>query len=722
MNSSDAWLDLATAKDDTARVNAWASLLATVREQDSDPVPCDERHTALFFEYLRRDLEPGGDTGVMQSALSCVALFLNQPRLLSAPKSGDVIQLLTRILEIACTDTSNTDLSQMALWCLGVQKLDDIPQDLASRMVVAFANGINSDMELDESLVSAVLEGMMRIFSEYPLLAILQSQAWMLPVFRCLLGPSTTISSCAGQVLALVRGVFLDEFKSAAPFLQTIVKKGEIEDLLRSKKDHKYMLMAWEEYVVLMGSKLHRTQNLNDLLKVVETGFNSPALKRRLLGMRAWRRLILNFSIEGHIYHAKRVNLVTLPIWNCLKFDKADRQRQASMQTYIYLLLHLSKGPPIPSFLESFVLPAVRYSKNELPLLEPILYALVRMFGIEADDEVVDPTVPLSLLDADILELAQNILPNMPVSTWDISTVLPVLKIVEIVMQGVGATLKELPDVMICVWQAVVSYIDTQVRAGSDSEAAITMLDSALVFLSRQTAAPTDEMKIRVPVPKDGPYSASPKSNSCIASVTKMMTLLPAGSVAQNNMKFLYDDLVSAFEEDAPVSPLQRASTRALMLEQKLKRRADGSSEPDHYQTPSSQVRQSFGGSGYVQINETTTAKHPDALTPKQLEKHRPQGLPAMYHPLDPSLSTLSEETPVVNNSQTFPLPSLPKRRKVSNDFGTTTPFLEHIAQLQNSTAELESMPPQTLVQIHRDLAALMAHVTEALHKSLPPM
>ena len=58
----------------------------------------------------------------------------------------------------------------------------------------------------------------------------------------------------------------------------------------------------WGFIIVILGSKLHRTSELNELLNMIEIAFNSSDHDIRTDAFKAWRRLILSFAQKGKIF------------------------------------------------------------------------------------------------------------------------------------------------------------------------------------------------------------------------------------------------------------------------------------------------------------------------------------------------------------------------------------------------------------------------------------
>ena len=65
------------------------------------------------------------------------------------------------------------------------------------------------------------------------------------------------------------------------------------------KNDQIAGLKAWGHIITILGSDLHRTQNLNLMLNLIELAFNSDQSCIRTSAFKGWRRLILSFVHKG---------------------------------------------------------------------------------------------------------------------------------------------------------------------------------------------------------------------------------------------------------------------------------------------------------------------------------------------------------------------------------------------------------------------------------------
>lgn len=136
------------------------------------------------------------------------------------------------------------------------------------------------------------------------------------------------------------------------------------------------MINGWSHLMMLFGSSLHRKPQLNTYLSLAQECFNSSSLGQRIAAFSAWRRLIMNLSFEGHLYHSKRVKLILLPILNCLKFEKSLAVRQGCFEAYVYLLYHVSHDVVIETVFEALIVPALAFEDSDPE---------IRLFGVFLD-------------------------------------------------------------------------------------------------------------------------------------------------------------------------------------------------------------------------------------------------------------------------------------------------------------------------------------------------
>ena len=114
--------------------------------------------------------------------------------------------------------------------------------------------------------------------------------------------------------------------------------------LLESNASHPTMVLNAVSFIVIaFGSKIHRTPILNQILNIIETQFNASKVTFRSLAFKTWRRLILNFNLKSHLFHVKRVDLILIPLWNGLKYEKNESVYEECVDTFTFLLMILSQ-------------------------------------------------------------------------------------------------------------------------------------------------------------------------------------------------------------------------------------------------------------------------------------------------------------------------------------------------------------------------------------------
>lgn len=106
-----------------------------------------------------------------------------------------------------------------------------------------------------------------------------------------------------------------------------------------------HVLVLFGFIFLMTGKSLHSKSQFKRLLSMAQDWFNSSSSAPRIAGFNAWRRMILNFSFDNHLYHSRRLNTILLPIWNCLQFEKSSFVIKACIETFVYLIMILSRGP-----------------------------------------------------------------------------------------------------------------------------------------------------------------------------------------------------------------------------------------------------------------------------------------------------------------------------------------------------------------------------------------
>ncbi|KAI8929185.1 Rap1-interacting factor 1 N terminal-domain-containing protein [Entophlyctis helioformis] len=244
---------------------------------------------------------------------------------------------------------------------------------------------------------------------------------------------------------------------STSPIMQQFVS------MLESRtSDNLNMMCAWSHVVVAFGSCLHKTPVLPILLSIIETNFNSPRPGQRIGAFRAWRRLILNFSLEGHLFYSKRFKLVLIPIWNCMRFEKSHAVRQAGFETFMYLLLHLcQRDTPVVKFLDLCVRPALQYDRSDDGLHIILMAAIANM--VSAPTNQASQASICSMLEESAEVICAGIQGNMPPAQWtesDFSIILECLL-------SSGTRIEHEQEACRQIWEQACVYIQAAWDAGS---------------------------------------------------------------------------------------------------------------------------------------------------------------------------------------------------------------------------------------------------------------
>lgn len=78
-----------------------------------------------------------------------------------------------------------------------------------------------------------------------------------------------------------------------------------------------------------------------------------------------------------HLYSIKRVNLILLPLWNGIKYEKVQETREEIHKTFVYLVMILSMNQ-LKNFLQALFDPfmendAIKDKKDSLEIFTSIL-------------------------------------------------------------------------------------------------------------------------------------------------------------------------------------------------------------------------------------------------------------------------------------------------------------------------------------------------------------
>lgn len=237
------------------------------------------------------------------------------------------------------------------------------------------------------------------------------------------------------------------------------------------------MLCAWGHLAIVFGHKLHRTVYLNSLLSLAQANFNSHRPGQRMAAFAAWKRLILNFSFKGHLFHPKRIALIMMPIINGFKFESSLAVRQSCFDTFLYLLFHLSKAKKSTINHLTTAVESICFEIKEAKLFSLYLNAISRMISEDNESEPADNLDEFELVEKSCEVICKSISCSYDFHSWsfgDLKTLIAVLHSTTLFPENVNQN-------AIPIWTAICKFAQNAWQADTnDAKAILVMMISFL--------------------------------------------------------------------------------------------------------------------------------------------------------------------------------------------------------------------------------------------------
>ncbi|RKO85947.1 hypothetical protein BDK51DRAFT_34444, partial [Blyttiomyces helicus] len=434
------------------------------------------------------------------AALRCLSFCLYRPRL--CPWSDEQLATLLRMLldilslgpvaedpaptspsdpndPLGAGSRSREDAVTLAAWCLAVSKVQRSVLDaMGGKMVAALVGALKG---ASSTLQGEVLSALANLFRQSPILCVSEGNAWLPTVYPLMfdMGANKKII----ELMGVAGSAYLAHWNDP----RAVTVKGEILiKAVQQNAGHPNALPAWGNLLIFVGPGLHRTELLNDLLKIVESRFNSTNPTNRIGAFSAWRRLIANFFRKGHLYHPKRVNLVLLPLWNGFKFEKSPTVEAECLITYTYLLLHLSRRPPLNDFMEATIMPAMKLVRNNVTMKEGVLAAIANFVSRQPASGVPDARVDAALLavDGPASTLCDAISPTLLPSQWRPDHLKSLLDIVDMCGEVQGE--RAVSDALLRIWASILEHL--RLKLTSSIEVGLVAIAQTLTILYKNVS------------------------------------------------------------------------------------------------------------------------------------------------------------------------------------------------------------------------------------------
>ncbi|KAJ3148198.1 DNA-binding protein rif1 [Geranomyces michiganensis] len=366
-----------SSNDNQRRATTWWALLQHLRALDvavpaAPLTPFDKPTLDAVLECFLKDLmvaPPSSDAAarvepamiLSQCALRAVGYCLYRIQLLANASPDQLRAVFSAVISIL-TNSADGKMVYLAVWTLAIHRVEpiDMLQDMSEELVRGLMRSLDF-VDATDMFMKDFLAALHRLFKKLPEVCLDQAIVWFPRVFPLLLSSDTKTVEYANSFFPPVVEHFISLRKERAAQIKRLAESQlqPATELMQANMTHKNVFTAWGHLVASLGSNLHRATGFNAILKIVESGFNSPADAKRIAAHKAWRRLILNFAHDGHLRTPKRTTLLLLPILNAFRHEKLASARQECAASYVFLLIHLSRFPPATGLAKATLLSAV---------------------------------------------------------------------------------------------------------------------------------------------------------------------------------------------------------------------------------------------------------------------------------------------------------------------------------------------------------------------------
>ncbi|KAJ3169203.1 hypothetical protein HDU88_000999 [Geranomyces variabilis] len=692
-----------TAKhnDNQRRAAAWWALLQHLRALETAVpaaplTPLDEPTLAAVLDCFCKDvlIAPSADAAAApleptmilpQCAMRAGAYCLYRIQLL-ADASPEQLRTVFRAIISVLTNSTDGKMVYLAVWSLAIHRAEpvDFLQDMSEELVEGLMRSLNF-VDATEAFMKDFLAALHRLFKKLPEVCLEQSTIWFPHVFPLLLSSDAKTVEYANSFFPPVVEHFIALRKDCAAQIKRLTESQLMSaiELMQANMTHKNVFTAWGHFVASLGANLHRTPGFNAILKIVESGFNSPVDAKRIAAHKAWRRLILNFAHDGHLRTPKRTALLLLPIVNAFRHEKLALARQECAASYVFLLVHLSRFPPARGLIKASLLPAVvaimhpdqttiaktiadGRENDDGETLDVVVSAIACFAGGAGSDSTTTAIAPPDLsksfaeIDGRAKMFRRRVRACLPSRVWEEEDFAAVLAIVGMAAGRCTADPKFRERAM-PLWEGVVAYIDRAVAPPNFNLGALVEgLNTLWNILQRPDAqdhAQSLASVFAIPALKRlheasaehqrAQFDRAKQATKCASNLRRMMA---SGSRAQELMTAVISCIAKQYQnalapgDSLAGRPHQRAQSIMDKLSSPHKPRANAGVEEN-----SSPRRGRANGNAstahapvhFFPVSEkkrkTLDANDEEVLTPKQMEKRRQlDNIPfKMYNALD---------------------------------------------------------------------------------------
>ncbi|KAF9303172.1 DNA-binding protein rif1 [Mortierella antarctica] len=401
----------------SVRVQAYMSLLARLDpSSEGSNAVVDEIKDSLkiMVAIFNRDLDGANPQVLVDAAIKCLGYIFFVPDIAGRIVGWEMQCILQRVARLSLMSEEKSTCT-LTMWCLGAsclpQKFSCFASELVDLCILNMDNRFQSENIKHNSLLA-----LKTLFAQFPSEILRQVEVWLIPVLDCL------VSTTPG-----IRATALDIIKSSTPHLikwssspPHLLKQEDSKrklvaevflredgdqflDLLRQRflaaTDGLYAITVWSYVVAIVGKTLHGNPQLNALLEVAKTCFDTsgPAsVDTKVATYSGWTHLIYNFAIDGYIFGEKQLELVLEPIKNGFRKELHKRVRLAFVNSWVSLVYVL--GSRLPEFASTAFFPIMTKALKDktdnvrhLALtIIPLLLSPVMNLDILQDSELIE--------------------------------------------------------------------------------------------------------------------------------------------------------------------------------------------------------------------------------------------------------------------------------------------------------------------------------------------
>ncbi|KAJ3342949.1 DNA-binding protein rif1 [Gonapodya sp. JEL0774] len=407
---------LATVKGVKDRTDLYSSFLTTYRDLPSShpsfPLLWSQPRLAEAARCVERDVGGEGDESLQLAALRVVGLIVYRAEGLE--ERGDIVlvQLMEKLLAAVVGRAKSAaaggkkSIVTACIWVLGVQRLSPRSITPLLKEIMDVLPGVLSGRSAELRSDSAKVEGLAlvtKLLSQIPLVFASPAyiRQWFPFTLTLLTYPNRAISD---KALVAVEAFLDDERCTVSKEVLTEWLKSHGDSFSKAVGEMKnttpeQKLKVWGVAVAVLGSSLHRTPYLNNLLKVVEKSFNEKSPSHKIAAYRAWRYLLYCLAQDNYILRGKMINLALVPVLERVALpEDQDGVSKFAVDCWVRIVFVVGSG--VGQFFEPVIASMVRLVTGRGGMVEAtVLEVLENLLSLNTVKENIQPNPRMLLGD-----------------------------------------------------------------------------------------------------------------------------------------------------------------------------------------------------------------------------------------------------------------------------------------------------------------------------------